>query len=388
MDSKTMQRHGPNCFNRDERRRASKLVKAAGLKPGSLIYTGTGKVNRIVRRIGNEVHIVTHANGPNIVFKMDSIISAAAYLLRVRLVERRELEQYHSFSSCLFGILMLVFKDKVKLFRQHRLLRLILKGLRFFLSGADKSLRDMKIAVQAGARFFLLSYYWLRNKKTGRWKQFLKKNGLRIVLDSGAFSVWMAKKNGKQVEDVNLDDYISFVTQHQDVIEAAIALDVVGDPVATKENLRIMEERSPVPPIPVFHLGSPIDELHQMVESGKYPVIALGGTVNRSKEERRKFLSTVYDAYPNFPFHGLGISDTELILSYPFFTCDSSVWLQGRRKNVKLTCNGQVKGLRDAPLGKRLKVLCDNVKFLLGLEASEFIDSLKQPGAEQLNLAF
>lgn len=388
MDSKTMQRHGPHCFGREERRKAANAVRKVGFKVGQLIYTGSGKVNRIVGKNLAEIHVVTRDGGPTIAFKLDRIVSAVAYLFRVRLVERKELEQYHSFTSCLFGILRIVLKENAKIFRQRRLLRLILKGLRFFFSGADKCPRDIKIAVRAGAKYFLMSYYWLREKKSEQWKAFLKKNGLRIILDSGAFSVWMAKNKGKEVEDINLDELIAFIERHQDVIEAVIVLDVVGDPEATRKNLRIMEERSPVPPIPVYHLGTPIKELRELVESGKYPVIALGGTVNRSKKQRHEFLSMVFCEFPDFPFHGLGISDMELLLAYPFFTTDSSVWMQGRRKNALITRDGQIKGPKDAPLEERLKALYNNVKFLVGLEEPGAISSLKWPGMEQLNLAF
>ncbi len=119
----------------------------------------------------DEISVVTHENGPVIPFKKDRLVNAAAYFFRVRMVERKELEQYHKFSSCLFGILRFLFKQKVRVYKKDGVLRLVLNGLRFFFAGAEKCRRDIRLAVEAGARFVLMSYYWLRRERN--WKVLL-----------------------------------------------------------------------------------------------------------------------------------------------------------------------------------------------------------------------
>ncbi len=333
----------------------------------------------------DEISVVTHENGPVIPFKKDRLVNAAAYFFRVRMVERKELEQYHKFSSCLFGILRFLFKQKVRVYKKDGVLRLVLNGLRFFFAGAEKCRRDIRLAVEAGARFVLMSYYWLRRERN--WKVLLGKLGLKLMLDSGAFSVWMARSKSKKVEDINIRDYIAFINCNKDVIEGAVVLDVVGDKTATRENLRLMEELCEVPPIPVFHMGSPIEELRELVDSGRYPLIALGGTVNKGKRERYEFFKRVFSEFPSFPFKGLGISDVQLLLDFPFFSCDSSVWQQGRRKNVRMTREGQRKGPADAPLTERLKAMCSVVSFLSCLEDPDVLRKVKHLPIEQLRLA-
>lgn len=385
MDSKIMERLGPYCFGRREKRLASRIIRLARLKSGSLIYTGNGKLNRVVAVDKEEISVVTRENGPVIPFKIDRLVNAAAYFYRVRMIERKELEQYHKFSSCLFGILRLLFKQRARVYKKEGLLRLVLNGLRFFFAGAEKCRRDIRLAVEAGAKYVLMSYFWLRRQRN--WRILLDKLGLKMLLDSGAFSVWMAVNKRKKVEGINIHDYISFINRHKDMIEGAIVLDVVGDEEATRENLRLMEELCEVPPIPVFHMGSPVEELRKLVDSGRYPLIALGGTVNKGKRERYEFFKRVFSEFPSFPFHGLGISDVQLLLDFPFFSCDSSVWQQSRRKNIWITRAGQKKGPADAPLRERLKAMCSVVGFLSGLEDPDVLRKVRRLPMEQLRLS-
>lgn len=382
MDSKTIERLGPMCFGREEKRRAIRAVRHARLRPGLNIYTGTGKVNRIVKNNSDELWLTARGDKP-ISIKAQNIVNAVAYMFRIRTVERKELEYFHHFSSCLFGLLRTVFRNKARVLFQNRLLRLVLKGMRFFFAGIDKTPRDMKIAAGAGAKYVLASYYYLKQQVSGKWKERLQRYNLRLLLDSGAFTVWQKKLKGTPVKEITIAEYIDFIRDHKDIIEAAVVLDVIGDYRATKENLRVMEAHSPIPPIPVYHCGTPISELQELVDRG-YPLIALGGTVNRSKKERYAFFKEVFEKFPNQAFHGLGVSDIFLLKTFPFFSCDSKAWIQARTKVVFLTRNGQVKGPKDTPLDLRLAAMAENVKFLAGMENPECMKKLKWPGYEQL----
>lgn len=376
---------GVITIGREDRRRAARLVRKAGLKPGLLIITGTGKINRVTERNEKWIIVKTKKDGPPIKFRMETLEMAAAYMYRFRIAERKEMGLFHEFTSCLFGILRSIFKNLARVDRRNRFLRLVLKGIRFYLAGGDKCVRDLKVAVKAGARYVLMSYYYLRNKSE-KWKDRLKENNLRLLLDSGAFTLHQARRKGKKVKDITIEDYARFIKKHRDIIDGVIVLDVVGDYLATKENLRKMESMG-IPVIPVFHLGAPWEELKNLVECGRYPVIALGGTVGRSKRERREFLDAVFGMFPDQPFHGLGICDITLLLAYPFFSCDSSSWMLGRKKNVRLTLKGQVKGDYKTPLKERLRTMAQNVKFLVGLEAVERYNDLQWPKYTQIKLA-
>lgn len=285
------------------RRKAESLVKRARIRLGISYLTGLNKVNIITRTDPGSIYVQAEQGGTEIKLKRQCLIAAVAYLYRVRHVERKELEAFHNFNSALFGLLRTVFGGRARLMVRIRTLRLFLKGMRFFFSGAERCVRDLTAAAKAGARYVLFSYYYLRSRRA--WLAHAERLGLKILLDSGAFTVWKASGKGRPVQEITLDDYMSFIRKYEHLLEGYVCLDVVGDYQATKKNLAAMEAMG-LSPIPVYHMGVPIGELQNLVEQG-YPVIALGGTVDAGKTAIKEFLSTVFSLYPDQAFHGLGI---------------------------------------------------------------------------------
>ena len=381
MDRDAIRRLGANC-GREMRRKAERLINRARLKKDTVILTGLNRVNKITRTDQTSLVLAAEQGQAQITVNRSCLVAAVAYMYRVRHVGRKELEAFHRFNSAMFGLLKTVFRKEARMVIRKRSLRLVMTGLRFFLSGAERCVRDLYAAVLAGAKYVLFSYYYLRNRKS--WLKHTERLGLRILLDSGAFSLWQAKQKGKEVEDITLDEYVAFIHKYEHLLEGYVCLDVVGDYQATKDNQAQMEALG-LSPIPVYHLGTPVTELHHLVESG-YPVIALGGTVNAGKPAIRIFLEEVFSLYPDQPFHGLGISDSNLITTFAFFSCDSRVWQIGRQKNIVLTAGGQVRGDKDAPLAERMNSLAKCVRFLVDLEEPETIIRLKNPVSYQLVL--
>ncbi len=342
---------------RAERRRGRRIVSRR-LKPGTAYQTGAGSRNHVVSTDSNTIKI-SSSRGTEIRISMNAVISAGAYLFRVRLVERKELEVFNRYNSSLFGLLSYIFDDLAKICRHNRYLRLVLKGIRFFLAGGERNPRDLRIAKEAGAKYVLMSYFFLRDRNA--WKEHIKRLGLRVLLDSGAFSLHRARQRGKEVRDILLEDYCQFIREHEDILEGYFVLDVVGDPHQTRKNLQRMEEMG-LSPLPVFHLGSPYSELQEMVDAG-YPVIGLGGTVNAPHFEKIAFLETVFNNFPGQCFHGLGISDYRLLARFEFFSCDSRTWLAGRTYR-RLVYPGKKP---DNPL----EIMAANVEFYVNLEEAE-----------------
>ena len=62
----------------------------------------------------------------------------------------------------------------------------------------------------------------------------MEKNKVDLFLDSGAFS---AETQGAKID---IQEYIDFIKEHQDVIEVYANLDVIGDPVSTWKNQKII----------------------------------------------------------------------------------------------------------------------------------------------------
>lgn len=353
MDTKEL-RKLVSSINRKERRKAARLIRVSRqLKSGGSFTTGNGRVNKVIH-VDKKYLYVRTINGPGF-FKIPlrNIERMLAYFYRVRVIERKQLEIFSNFSSCLFGILKEIYKQKSRISKAGNVLRLIMDGIRVFIAGADKCPKDLYMAAAYGAKHILMSYFWIRKGKA--WKRHLIKSGLRLLLDSGKFSEWSMEKCV-----LSLDDYIAFIKEHSDVIERYFVFDEIGDWGKTMENLTRMEEAG-LKPIPIYHLGTPIENLDYLVQKG-YEIIGLGGTVGQRNV--KNFLLMVFNRYPNQAFHGLGITRAEYLNSFPFFSVDSRSWLQCRIDQKVLTRRGQIR-MPDLTLSERLIM---SFKYLMSLE--------------------
>ena len=89
-----------------------------------------------------------------------------------------------------------------------------------------------------------------------------------LMADSGAFS---AKHTGVEIE---LDDYIDWCWQYQDILDVTVNLDVINNAAASEANLREMQ-RQGLDPMPVFHYGSDWRVLDEMAD--EFDLLGLGG---------------------------------------------------------------------------------------------------------------
>jgi hypothetical protein len=154
-------------------------------------------------------------------------------------------------------------------------------------------------------------------------------NQVLLFLDSGAFSA--DSKNTK----INLDDYMAFIFDNKDYIEVYANLDVIGDPVATWRNQKIMEDAG-LTPLPVFHTEDDIKYLHRCLD---YEYFCLGGMASGyTTDQRREFLDMCFKIICNTPnhlpaskVHGFGMTSLQLMLRYPWWSVDSTSWVMTSR---------------------------------------------------------
>lgn len=373
MDRSAIKRFS-DTVGRKERRRADRLLRISKkLKPGAILKTGTGKINKVVHRTDSHLFIKA-VNGKRVTgIPLNNIKKMLSYFTFVRITERKELEAFHSHSSALFGLLSSVYSGHAKVSRVGLLLKLIKNGLRVYLAGGEKSPSDIAMAAKAGFKYVLYSYYWARQGHG--WKRDIVKHGLRCIMDSGKFKELMDLRAGKTIKSsLNVHGYIDYIKRHLYLIDHYFVMDefalnennreVIADHKATMENLKIMEQYG-LTPIPIFHMGTPWEELAALVSQG-YPVIGIGGTVNR--KGREEFLRELFNRYPRQAFHGLGITKADLLNNLPLFTCDSTAWLKCRRKGkeVILTPTGQEQR-PDLPIEERV---VHSLRFLKSLEFS------------------
>ncbi|MDX9918334.1 MAG: hypothetical protein RBT15_10050 [Gudongella sp.] len=153
---------------------------------------------------------------------------------------------------------------------------------------------------------------------------------VELFLDSGAYSAW------SQGKTIDIQQYIQFIKDHQDVIDIYANLDVIGDPAATWENQLIMEKVG-LHPLPVFHYGEDEQWLEQILGRG-YPYIGLGGMVPIPTIKLFHWLNNLFTNYltdsngmPIVKVHGFGMTKVKLMILYPFYSVDSTSWVLNAR---------------------------------------------------------
>lgn len=150
--------------------------------------------------------------------------------------------------------------------------------------------------------------------------------GVKVFLDSGAFSAFT-----KGIH-VDIEEYCRFCRDHADIIEVASVLDSVGDPLKTWQNQKIMESLG-VNALPCFHYGEDERYLQHYVEN--YEHITLGGMVPISTRDLFVWLDHIFAKYitdasgaARVRVHGFGMTSIPLMERYPWFSVDSSSWVQ------------------------------------------------------------
>lgn len=335
-------KHFSSYANRREKRKFERLVRISkALHTGYRFKTGYGEESVIVANNGRYIYWKARRGKNTVRLSLETLKGLFVYFDRVRILDRKQAEVFHEYSSAILGLIAAVFINRCKFTRTGRFLRIVMLGVRLYLAGGETTKRDLSVASKAGAKYVLFNY--LRIRRGNAWRNYLKEFGLRMILDSSAFTFYA---KGYRPTEYNLDNYAECIKENADYIDHYFNMDVIGDWEASMANLEYLQKKHGLDPIPVYHLGEPIMVLDKLVLHG-YPVIGLGGLAisTLSDQERITFLDMVFSCYPDQAFHALGISKVQLLQSYPFFSSDSSAWIRVRHKEIILTEEGQRKAL-------------------------------------------
>lgn len=160
----------------------------------------------------------------------------------------------------------------------------------------------------------------------------IRKAEERVFLDSGAFS---AHTLGVQIK---VEDYCDYIHRNRDIIRVedgnlmASVLDGIGDPLQTYRNQLQMEALG-VRPLPCFHFGEDERYLEWYVQN--YDYITIGGMVGKSVPQLMTWLDRVWNKHmvdgsgnPRLKVHAFGITSIPIMEAYPWYSCDSSSWIQ------------------------------------------------------------
>lgn len=190
------------------------------------------------------------------------------------------------------------------------------------LDDAEKGMRD-------GVEWFLESYHYIHRPRA---VERIRRSGDKVFLDSGAFSAFSMGVS------VDLGRYCDYIHENVDIIEhvdgqpLASVLDAIGDCDGTWRNQAAMEARG-VRPLPCFHYGEP-DEVLQYY-AANYSYITIGGMVPISTPQLKLWLDRIWAEHltdehgrPKVKVHGFGLTSLPLMMRYPWFSVDSSTWVQ------------------------------------------------------------
>jgi len=165
----------------------------------------------------------------------------------------------------------------------------------------------------------------------------------KLFIDSGAFSV---AHNGKEVD---IDAYIDYINNRPD-IPIFVELDEIPFPVLNSttakkcsegswNNYLYMKERvtSPCELLPLYHFGEPKEALRRILNTevnGQLPTyIGIGGRHGVSTALQDVYFHEIFAIIqssnnPKVKVHAFGMTVLALLEKYPFYSADSTTWLQ------------------------------------------------------------
>jgi hypothetical protein len=152
-----------------------------------------------------------------------------------------------------------------------------------------------------------------------------------LIVDSGAFTAY--------TQNVNIDiaDYAKFALANFQHIDAIVNLDVIGrgDYAQTAQegwdNFLYLKDKG-LRIMPVFHTGEPIKYLDYMIERADWIGLSTSNVTKISESDPWFNLMWDYitdeNGYPVRNFHSFGDTTRNSILNYPWYSSDSSTWVQ------------------------------------------------------------
>lgn len=178
----------------------------------------------------------------------------------------------------------------------------------------------------------------------------ISKTSFSLMLDSGAHAIfenfvrcgtgiwdrhlWNWSYYGSEPFWQYVDDYADFVKNFPGCFDIYVSLDAIYDPKTSYETFIYLREKHGLNPLPVYHYAEPIEWLKKYMDATDYIGISgLGQGIN--KKDYIQWADRVFslvcsgkDHLPKYKIHGFALTSTELIHRWPWYSVDSSSWVQ------------------------------------------------------------
>ena len=212
--------------------------------------------------------------------------------------------------------------------------------MRIFLAGVDTFLDSAITEKEVGNNevYCLESFYSL--KRTPKYLHLYKD----FLLDSGAFSFFGSKKNPKDINwNEYVQSYIDFINKYDIKHFFELDVDMLLGYDTVLEIRKNIEKQTGKKSIPVFHRSRGIEEYRKMC--GEYDYVAIGCSGKHDSVWTRKRPEILYklviDAKKQgVKVHGLGYTSDVGMRKIPFYSVDSTSWLQGNKFGSIMVFNG------------------------------------------------
>jgi hypothetical protein len=212
-------------------------------------------------------------------------------------------------------------------------------------------LTDIEKNIFIGIPNILESYHYCSKQV---YVNIMRDQGAKVFLDSGAFSAHSLKVT------IDINAYCDYIIRNKDILRVedgavmASVLDGIGDPQKTYENQLWMEKKG-AKPLPCYHFGEDPRWLEHYVNNYEY--ITIGGLVGRSAKDQEVWLDRVWNNHmldgsgrPKLKVHGFGMTSPNLMKRYPWYSCDSSSWIQSASYGSIYTSEyGPISVSKDSP---------------------------------------
>lgn len=196
----------------------------------------------------------------------------------------------------------------------------------------------------------------------------MREQGAKVFLDSGAFSAHHLGVN------IDINVYCDYIKRNIDILRVedgavmASVLDGIGDALKTYQNQVYMESQG-AKPLPCFHFGEDPRYLDWYVS--RYSYITIGGLVGRAQKNQEVWLDRMWSEHmldgsgrAKLKVHAFGMTAPHLMKRYPWFSVDSSSWIQAAAFGSIFTSeHGPIAVSKDSPskheAGRHLTTLTD-----------------------------